>query len=136
MSTFEDKISEIRSDIGDDVVLYEACAQIISHVFMSESASSHMRIGELISASNGSNRETALKAIYYLASNRVSVLFQHFEAYNPYNSRYEEISEDFVATALRQSDFADPFTGCEISKDDFLDKIIPFFTANEKITRL
>lgn len=137
MNALSDRIKVVKGIVAEDLKSHpemrDACLAILKFLAEERQDVSHItffRFKEIIGKSDNS---TLISAVYFLADQKIDVLQQHFEALHPVLERYEEVPLDDVVHALSEKDFANPFTGEQLTELEFKSLIIPFFSPSKHL---
>lgn len=77
------------------------------------------------------NEEDFITSVYYLTRPDILILEQGFSAWRDIEDRYIPIDAKIVLTILSTHNYHHPITGEELSREEFNDQIIPYFSATQ-----
>lgn len=80
------------------------------------------------------NQSFFFKSVYLLANPRVNFIIQRFHYFNEVLDTWEEYPDDLYYLAILNKDFIHPSQQTEISYEDFLNTVVPYFSlTNESL---
>lgn len=129
LSTIKDKIKASR--ISDDMA--SVCFAIIDYLSTEPNKKSHLTFSRLYEISPKVDDETFYDAVFLLTKNKFGVLEQHFEALDG-SGNYKSVTDrQQILDDIKEQEFFNPFTGDELSEEQFGEQVLTFFSPTQKL---
>lgn len=128
LSQIKDKIKDCR--ISDETV--RICFAIIDFLSNDLDKKTHLTFARLYKISSPINDDAFYDAIVLLTKNKFGVLEQQFEALHPRDGFKLVPDKQQILDDIKEQTFYNPFTGQELSEQEFGEQVITFFSPTKK----
>lgn len=75
--------------------------------------------------------EDFITSVFYLTREDIKILDQGFSAWKAVEDRYVEVKKEKVLRMINSKQFSHPYTGIELTEDQFFEEVIPFFAVTK-----
>lgn len=111
----------------------ESCIQIIDYLVSvvddQESSFHFQEMRENVDSSI--NDEDFITSVFYLTRFDFKLLDQRFSAFSRIDQRFIEIDKNLVLNMLKTRDFYNPFSGDDLSEEEFSNQILTYFVVTQ-----
>ena len=129
VSNVKDKIK--AAHISDDMIA--VCFAVIDYLSTEPNKKTHLTFRRLYEISPKVDDETFYDAVFLLTKNKFSVLEQHFEALDR-DGIYKIVPDrQQIIDDIKNQEFFNPFTGQELSEQEFGEQVLTFFSPTQKL---
>ncbi|MBE9578031.1 MULTISPECIES: hypothetical protein [Moraxella] len=129
LSDVKDKIKESR--ISDDMA--KVCFAIIDYLSTEPDKKTHLTFARLYDISPKVDENTFYNAVFLLTRHKFGVLEQNFEAINCRGDYQIVPDKQQIIDDIKEKEFFNPFTGKELSEQEFGEQVLTFFSPTQKM---
>lgn len=133
VSSIKNNIIE-NSHIGKQMA--DICLSIIDHVSIGSKTRTHLTFKDLHNLNPNVDEDVFYDAVFYLTRVNVNVLVQQFEALHPRNGFVAVPNRKEIIEDMRNDELSNPFTGEELSEEEFGKQVITYFSVSPEFMRL
>lgn len=129
LSNVKDKIK--ASHISNDMTA--VCFAIIDYLSTELNKKTHLTFARLYDISPKVDDEVFYDAVFLLTKHKIGILEQHFEAVNRRGVFQIVPDRQQILDSIREQEFFNPFTGQELTEEQFGKQVLTFFSPTKKL---
>lgn len=116
--------------------IIQPCLEIINYVSIAPERKMHLSFQDLYRVCTKVSENDFYDAVFFLTRKKTAVLTQNFEALHPRLGYKAVPNREEILQAMRDDDLYNPFTGDELTEDEFGEQVLTYFTPSSDFMRL